>query len=176
MSDTGLIKPNPAAYRPPPPPPQPVPVGEVRRFVPADIDQWLLSRVSDRWAEFSEATWRNRLASIAVSNGFLFVTNERCVLLMTAMGSHAMTGKPIVMEVFAFSRDARWSEDVSNWVIDPKKTADGITAMSAIYRAGKNWMKGMSATRMIVGTCSDMAPSVIKNAAGGYYVVDVVNR
>lgn len=175
MSELGLVKSNPSAYRPRPEPPAPVPVGEVRKFAPAaDIDEWLLSRLANRWPGFSEATWRSKLVSLAGSNNFFFVTNERCVLLMTVMGSHAMTGKPVVVEVFAFSRDARWSEDSSNWVIDQK--GEGAVAMSAIYRAAREWMRGMNAARMIVGTCSDMAPSLVKNAAGGYYIVDVPNK
>jgi hypothetical protein len=173
MSDSGLIRGTGTPRRVlTPVGAEPIPVGAARRFsLGDDIDQWLLDRVMDRWPGYPEQSWRSRLGSFASSNGHFFVTNDRCVLLMTVACAHAITGKTIVMEVFALSRDAHFNKDDRAWVLPN----DAHAPMAALYRAGKEWMKAMGAARMIAGTCSDMAPSGVKNATGGYYIVDWVN-
>jgi hypothetical protein len=155
----------------------PVPVGNVRRFNPAtDIDDWLLSRLHARWPNYADQTWRNKLTSFALSNTYYFVTNERCVLLMEVKGTHSITGKPVVLEVFALSRDAKIAENAGrNWTVS-QSNPEGIAALSDLYKAAKTWMEGMNAARMIAKTCSDLTPSVVKNVLGGDYIVDLVNR
>jgi hypothetical protein len=152
-------------------------VGGVRKFNPSiDIDDWLLSRLRLRWPNYTDQTWHNKLTSFALSNTYFFVTNERCVLLMEVKGTHSITGKPVVLEVFALSRDAKIAENAGrNWTVS-QSHPDGIEAMSALYKAAKTWMEGMNGARMIAKTCSDLTSSVVKNVLGGDYIVDLVNR
>jgi len=140
-------------------------------FTPAMVDEWMLSRLEDRWPGYTEATWRGKFAGFSGSNDYLFVTNGDSVLLMMKM-AHQITMKPVIMEIFGWSRSAIQTKDgVGNWWFggDYKRERP----LFDLYRHAKGWMKGMSAVRIIAGTCSDLAPSRLKEGLGGVYLVDV---
>jgi hypothetical protein len=176
----GLVRPTPGKARPVLQDVT-VPVGPVRRLVQADIDEWLLGRLESRWPDlFSPATWRAKFGSWISGNDFLCVTNDRCVLLMQKDAAHAVTGKAVVKEVFALSRDAYKVLDekgvwTGNWTIN-RDDNEGRAALTALYRAGLEWTNGMRGARTITGTCSDFPPSTIKAVTGGYYIVDVLAK
>jgi len=138
-----------------------------RRWQLDDLDPWLLSRINDRWAG-TQAMWRGKLAGYSAGNEYLFITNGEAVLL-AMVTRHAMSGKPVVMEVFAFCREANLKHEV--WGLEDTQ-GYGATALRALYRQMRDWAKSMSATRVYVGVCSDLVPSKLRDMfADAYYVV-----
>ncbi len=138
-----------------------------RRWQLSDLDPWLLERVNNRWLA-TEATWRGKLAGYAASNEFLFITNGEAVLLAETK-RHAMTGKLIVMEVFAFCREANFKHDV--WGLEDMQ-GFGAMALRALYRHMRDWAKSMDATRVYTCICADMVPSTGRQVfPESYYVV-----
>lgn len=83
--------------------PEPVPLPEVRRWRQSDFDEWLSAELMSRWGG-NPIMWRNKLVNMAASNDYLLITNEAAVLLAMQQ-PHPLSGKPVVMEVFAFGRD-----------------------------------------------------------------------
>ncbi len=141
-------------------------ITQPRRWQLSDLDEWLLKRLNYRW-EAAEATWRGKLAGFSAGNEFLFITNGQAVLLAMSQ-RHVMSGKPIVMEVFAYARSA----DFRNGVWGLEQGAElGETALRQLYRQMREWAKSMDAVRAYVGISSDMVPSSLKDMLGGYYVV-----
>ncbi len=138
-----------------------------RRWQIADLDPWLLERLNNRWLA-TEQTWRGKLAGYAASNEFLFITNGAAVLLAETK-RHAMTGKPVVMEVFAFARESNFKHDV--WGLEDV-SGFGAMALRALYRQMREWAKDMDATRVYSGICADLPPSVLRQLfADAYHVV-----
>lgn len=142
-------------------------VGPVRRWQLADLDAWFLARLNFRWAA-TEQAWRGKLSGFSASNEYLFVTNGEAVLLALLM-RHPMTGKPIVMEICAFARDADERDGVYNVI--PKSLGDA--AIRALYRHLREWGKSMGAARLYIGVCSDILPSILRDMMGAdaYYLV-----
>ena len=142
-------------------------LAQPRRWQLSDLDPWLLERLNFRWLAM-EATWRGKLAGYAAGNEYLFITNGEAVLLAMNM-RHAMSGKPVIMEVFAFCREANFKHDVYG-LEDPQGA--GAAALRALYRHLREWAKSMDATRVYVGICSDAVPSKLREMfADSYYVV-----
>ncbi len=146
-----------------------VPASPIRRW--SKLDDWLLGRLNDRW-NFPEATWRGKLAGFAASNDYLFVENDNGVLLLE-MKRHAMTGRPEVLEVFAWSRGSHIDKvRGSNWTIPQRSEHE--TELLRLYRHGREWARSMKAVRVEMGRCSDFAPSLLKHEFDGDYLVDVL--
>ncbi len=138
-----------------------------RRWQLDDLDPWLLERINFRWLA-TETTWRGKLSGYAAGNEYLFITNGEAVLLAMNL-RHAMSGKPVIMEVFAFCREADLKDGVYGL---GKDVALGDAALRGLYRQLKDWAKSMDAARVYVGVCSDMVPSKLKESfVDSYYVV-----
>jgi hypothetical protein len=134
------------------------------------VDDWLRERIKDMWPTLPEAQWMSRLASFAASNEFLFVTNGRGVLC-AEQKPHAMTMRPLVIEVFAWSRGARLANDgTGDWTVPER--SDQV-ALAQLYRYARDWMRSMKGFRFIAGTCSDLSPGVLLNLTDGRYMVDI---
>lgn len=131
-----------------------------RRWQTADLDEWLLTRLKHRW-QGQDLVWRNKLANIAASNEFLFIMNNEAVLVAMTMRD-VLSGGLFVMERFAFSRKATYAHDVySIGFGDPAEAA-----MRALYRFMYDWAKSQKATRIYVGTCSDMLTAQLAKMLG----------
>jgi hypothetical protein len=147
----------------------PIPdLSQPRRWQIDDLDPWLLERINFRWPEH-ERVMRGLLTNYAASNEFLLITNGEAVLLAETK-LHAMSRKIVVMEVFAFCREANVKDGV--YGLDDARGIGGA-ALRALYRQLREWAKSMSATRVYVGVCSDLTPSILREIAGAtsYYVV-----
>lgn len=136
----------------------------IRRWEASDFDEWLASRLQFRWGGEARI-WQHRLMGFQ-SNDYLFITNGSAVLLAMQMRD-IMTGKPFVMERFAWTRDA----DEKDGVYGLKQHED--TTLRPLYRRLREWASGMSATRLYVGVCSDLLPSELREMMGkdSYYIV-----
>lgn len=147
----------------------PIVLVPARRWKLDDFDNWFLGRLNDRWPGYHENTWRGKLANLSGSNDHLFVTNGESVLLCEVK-SHAITARPLVMEVFGWSRDSLVDRSgrTGNWVPE-----DGRHLL-ALYRHAKTWAEGMKAVRLIAGTCSDLNSAKLKQHFTGEYLLDVL--
>jgi len=145
---------------------EPVPV---RRFLADDIDAWFAMRLDDRWPGYSLQTWRGKFKGFAESNEFLCIANGSAVALMYT-GRHIMTGRPIVYESLMWSRDAK-QNTLGDWVVDDRSPEK--YPILELYDYARTWAKQMGAARMIVGACSDLVPSALREFLGGQYMVDL---
>jgi hypothetical protein len=142
-----------------------------RRFTADMIDSWLLGRLNKIWPGVADVTWRGRFLAFGQSNEYLPICNDRAVLL-AEIRRQPMSGRPIVWEVLAWSRDA---ED--DWL--PREKGQ---ALFALYQHARQWMDGMNGERLILGVCSDLRGDTIArvmieqgNAHGGP-LVDILGR
>lgn len=142
----------------------------VRRFLPTDVDEWFMGRLQQRWPGYPPQTWMGKFRQFSESNEHLCVTNEKAVLLMFEM-KHAMTGKPVLFETLAWARGAVLNRLTGNWDIEEK--SEDWDAIIALYRYANEWRRSMGGVRMVLGSCSDMAPSRIARVMSGVYMVDV---
>lgn len=141
---------------------------KIERFTQDMVDEWLLMRLNDMWPNRSESYWRGKIAGIAASNDFLFITNGPAVLCMMQF-AHAMTARPLVVEVFGWARAARVSTDgTGDWIVPGQVDRP----LGELYRHAREWMRSMKGFRMIAGTCSDLAPACLKDELRGHYMVD----
>ncbi len=134
----------------------------IRRWAIADFDDWLLERLVHRWGGVSLA-WQRKFLGFQ-SNDYLLITNEDAVLLAMQQ-RHVMIAQPICMEVFAWSRDAT----LKNGIYD-----SAGNALRPLYRQMKEWARGMNATRIYTGVCSDYPHSTVQEIMGrnsAYYIV-----
>lgn len=140
----------------------------IRRFTADMIDPWFLGRLEKIWPGHSAATWRGRFLGFGQSNEYLPICNDRAVLLAMVI-RQPMTGKPIVMEVLAWSRDA-----TEGWI-----QRDQGQAIFELYRHCRRWMTDMGGERVVLGVCSDLRGDTIarvmieQNGGGGAPLVDV---
>lgn len=128
----------------------------IRRFMPADVDDWLIERLNAAWGR---RDWRALIQANASSNDVLLITNDSAALCAVRT-RHLMAGVPEVHEVFAFSRYARLAQDGSgNWTI-PDESA--LKALVDLYRRAREWKTEMGAVGMVVCKCSDLTVSDLK--------------
>lgn len=139
----------------------------IRRWTRDDFDEWIAGRLKFQWGA-DDIAWRNRLLGFLQGNDYLFITNGEAVLLAMQQ-RHAMLGKPIVSEVFAWARAAPLRDGVYGAT---QKTKEG-DALKPLYRRLRAWGRGMGATRVYVGVCSDILPSELRYWMGdhSYYLV-----
>ncbi len=139
----------------------------IRRWSIDDFDDWLATRLKHRW-EGTDWFWRNKLQGMVQGNDYLFITNGGAVMLAMQQ-RHVMLGKPIVAEVFAWARAAPIRDGVYGAT---QNTTEG-DALKPLYRRLRAWGKGMDATRVYVGVCSDIVPSTLREWMGdrSYYLV-----
>jgi hypothetical protein len=143
-------------------------LSQPRRWNLNDLDPWLTERLNFRWPN-GDRVLRGLLANYSAGNEFLLITNGEAVLLAETK-LHAISRKLVVMEVFAFCREANVKDGV--YGLDDARGIGGA-ALRALYRQMREWAKSMSATRVYVGVCSDLTPSILREIAGAtsYYVV-----
>jgi len=139
----------------------------IRRWSVDDFDDWLATRLKKRW-EGTDWFWRNKLLGFTQGNDYLFITNGDAVLLAMQQ-RHAMIGKPVVAEIFAWARDVSIKDGVYG---ASRRTEEGL-ALKPLYRRLRAWGKAMDATRVYVGVCSDILPRDLLESMGDhfYYVV-----
>lgn len=138
----------------------------LRKWQMADFDGWLVERLTARWG-LEEAFWRRKLPGYTASNDYWFVTNEHSVILAMKI-PHPMTAKPVIYEVFAWSRES----DATNGVYAARKGTLAQISLRALYWQLREWGHSMGATRFYTHASSDMTASELKEMFGGsYYVV-----
>lgn len=137
-----------------------------RRWADSDFDPWLATRLIHRWGGEAQA-WAHKLRGFQ-SNDYLFITNGEAVLLAMQLRD-IMTGAPIIMERFAWSRLA----DEKDGCYGITARSDGVYAMRDLYRQLREWGKSLKATRQYIGICSDMTTGMLRSMLGddSYYVV-----
>lgn len=139
-----------------------------RRFLSDHLDEWFWMRVEHRWPDyFSKQTWAGKFAQFSQNNMYLPIMNDRSMALFYRE-MDVITGKPVVFERFAWSRDSHQTPD-GDWIV----AEEHKQSLLALYRYAKQWKDGMGAIRYVIGTCSDLNPSLIKRDMGGEYMVDV---
>lgn len=143
----------------------------IRRFVPDMTDDWLLMRLDKRWPGSTEHTWRGRIAQFTGSNDHLFICHDTAVMLMARV-SELMAGAPLIMEMFAWSRLSRPSKEGNGAWIMPRRSPEEV-ALIDLYRHAVTWRNDMGSVRMVVGLCSDMAATFLRDAMIGRYLLEV---
>ena len=124
----------------------------IRRWGSVDLDEWLLTRLKDRWGN-TDQYWHRHLLNFQSSNDYLFITNGEAVLLAMQQ-RNVLAGATMVIELLAWSRD------------------DG-KALRPLYRALREWAGSLKA-RLYAGFCSDLDPRDILELLSrerAYYVV-----
>jgi hypothetical protein len=141
----------------------------IRRMTVDDIDDWLLGRLNDRWPGYDDRTWIGKFNGFGMSNDILAITNEEAVAVFFSSG-HLMTGKPVVMEAFLFSREAKINRNGEVALVagspEEKRAYD-------LYNHAFDWAKSRGAVRTICGTCSDMNAYGIRNRRSCPLLADV---
>ncbi len=139
----------------------------VRRWTLDELDNWLLARLCHWWGGM-DAIWRGKLALYATSNDHLFITNGEAVLLLVRQ-MHALSGKPFVMEIFAWARES----EAKDGIYTAHRGTYANQALRALYKNARLWARGMKGTRVYLGVCSDLLPGELKEMLGddSYYVV-----
>ena len=138
----------------------------IRRWDLSDFDDWFAHRLCHRWGG-EPRVWRHKMMGFQ-SNDYLFITNGGAVMLAMVL-RHVMTGRPVVMEIFAFARAAPEKDGVYGAT---QRTNEG-DALKPLYQRLREWAKSMDATRIYVGVSSDILPSELRMMMGSesYYVV-----
>lgn len=134
----------------------------IRRWTIDDFDDWLLERLTHRWGGASIA-WQRKFLGLQ-GNDYLLITNGDAVLLAMQQ-RHVMIAQPICMEVLAWARDAT----LKNGIYD-----SAGNSLRPLYHRMKEWARGMNATRIYAGVCSDYPYSSVQEIMGrksAYYIV-----
>lgn len=131
------------------------PPAPIVRFAASDLPEWgpwLIARLTERCPGFSEAAWLSKIRGLMGSNDFLFIRNDRAVLLASAE-PRILDGSTMVTEVFAFSRDAQKEGDHP---IRVPPNSDAEETLAILYRHTRAWAISKKASRMFVGQCTDI--------------------
>jgi len=141
----------------------------VRRLTVSDVDDWLLGRLNAQWPGSDARTWIGKFNSFGMSNDILAITNEEAVAVFFTIG-HLMTGKPMVMEAFLFSRAAKQNTE-GDLVVLPGSPEEA--SAYDLYTYAFNWAKLRGAVRTICGACSDMPHYAIRKRRSCPLLADV---
>lgn len=120
--------------------------GPIRRFTAAMIDPWLIDRIEKVWPSRTEQYWRNLLAGFMASNDYLFICNDRAVLLAERK-PQPMAARPMVWVIFCWSRDTKPGEWLSDKLCQP---------VIELYNYTRRWMTEMDGERMLCALCDDI--------------------
>jgi hypothetical protein len=140
----------------------------IRKFTADMLDPWMLERLNLIWPGHADVTWRGRFLAFQASNEYHCICNDRAVLLAERI-RQPMTGKPIVMVVLCWSRDADKA-----WL--PRDKGQPCVAL---YNDCRRWLTDMGGERMICGICDDLRGDSIarflieQGSADGAPLVDV---
>ena len=138
--------------------------GPVRRFSLADMPQWgdwLIQRLSERYAGFNPNHWVGRAQAAMSSNSTLFVRNERAVI-MVSITPRAMDGSLVAIEDFALSRDATYQEQ-GGLVELPYRRDLLHRPLILLYHHAREWARAQKAQRLFVGQCSDLRYGILRD-------------
>jgi hypothetical protein len=139
--------------------------GQIVRFTVQDMPawgNWLLDRCGTAWPQFRREFWQQKFGPIIGSNDYLFIRNERCVLLIQAT-PRIMDGRIVLQEVFAWSRDAIPQKHRNNRILITDKETESERHLLSLYRHARGWAKSMGAARLFVAQCSDMTPARLRD-------------
>jgi hypothetical protein len=130
--------------------------GDIRRFSIADLPEWglwLIGRLSDRYPGFNQQFWLGKIHNALNSgNEFLFVRNERAVLLLSTT-PRFLDARLIITEIFMFSRDAIKSPKTDRYCVPHEAPEE--RSMILLYRHAREWARAQKAARLYFGQCTD---------------------
>jgi hypothetical protein len=133
-----------------PKPTVPPPV-DIRRFGPADMQQfgnWLIARLRVRYAHINDRMLFGWLTGIINSNEYLFLMTPNAVGL-AMLSNPPLDAHPIVTEVFVLSMHE-----------------NTISEAAHLYGRFREWAESMGASQIIVGRMSDVPLDLIESGLG----------
>jgi hypothetical protein len=147
----------PATAKQTPPPPATPPTPS-HRFSYPDFDEvglWLLKDLQERWPSITERNIAGWLRSLMESPEYLFIRNEKAVLLAQQTHEH-LEPRPVVIEIFCVTQDSG--------------NQDG----AGLYTEMKRWAERLGAHKMIVEEFTTVPRPMIAEAIGQAVETDKV--